>query len=273
MVFGRLLRVSVPWLRAVLPTSDTGSRRSDHQGVRSHSPRSLSLQPTSPHPAYAKRSRGCRTCVSANWRVESVEWGASLPQPGRLGSCTCVAMAVRPSSDASGRLLCLGWLKRNGRSDGSGPEVEPGDLGTLLLQGEEMVEQLAQAHMSWGLGSADRWGLDQRTGTITWTFPDKTATAPAQIIGSYSPSAKSWVWAWANESILPEMSRDSLALREWGEAHGQSAFRQPRIDNVDESMAGSLCALALRINAGNRLLPRYRKRIDPDHHLRRDHSG
>jgi hypothetical protein len=141
----------------------------------------------------------------------------------------------------------MGWFRRNGRPGKSPPDVDPDDLGTLLLQGEEMIEQLARAHLSWGLGSADRWGLDQRTGTITWTFPDKTATAPAQIIGSYNPSTTSWVWAWANESILPGMSRDSLALRDWGEAHGQAALTQPRIDNVDESMAASLSALALRI--------------------------
>jgi hypothetical protein len=52
-----------------------------------------------------------------------------------------------------------------------------------------MIEQLGRAHMSWGLGSADRWDLDQTTGIITWTFPDKTATAPAQILGSFSPGS------------------------------------------------------------------------------------
>ena len=103
----------------------------------------------------------------------------------------------------------MGFLRRNGGSDSSSSEPEHVDPGTLLLQGEDMIDQLARAHMSWGLGSADRWGLDQRTGIITWTFPDKTATAPAQIIGSYNPSAASWLWAWANECILPEMSRDS----------------------------------------------------------------
>jgi|SRR5690349_7319747 len=86
----------------------------------------------------------------------------------------------------------MGWLKRNRPPGSRAPEVEPEALATLLLQGDEMIEQLARAHMSWGLGAADRWGLDQSTGTITWTFPDKTATAPAQIIGSYSPSATSW---------------------------------------------------------------------------------
>ncbi|WP_368858163.1 DUF6882 domain-containing protein [Nocardia noduli] len=34
--------------------------------------------------------------------------------------------------------------------------------------------------------------LDQRTGLISWTFPDKTATAPAQIIGSHNTRAGTW---------------------------------------------------------------------------------
>jgi hypothetical protein len=85
----------------------------------------------------------------------------------------------------------MGLFERNTRPDSIAAEPERVDLGTLLLQGEDMIDQLARAHMSWGLGSADRWGLDQRTGIITWTFSDKTATAPAQIIGSYNPSTAS----------------------------------------------------------------------------------
>jgi hypothetical protein len=141
----------------------------------------------------------------------------------------------------------MGLFERNSRPDSIGAERECVDLGTLLLQGEDMLGQLARAHMSWGLGSADRWGLDQRTGIITWTFPDKTATAPAQIIGSYNPSTASWLWAWANKSILPEMSRDSRKIRDWGEAHGQLALTEPRIDKVDEENAVTLAALAVRI--------------------------
>lgn len=130
--------------------------------------------------------------------------------------------------------------------DGTAAERESVDLGTLLLQGEDMIDQLARAHMSWGLGSADRWDLDQRTGLITWTFPDKTATAPAQIIGSYNPSTASWLWAWANESILAEMSLDSRSIRDWAEAHGQPALAEPRI-HADEEKAATLAALAVRI--------------------------
>lgn len=124
-------------------------------------------------------------------------------------------------------------------------QAEP-DLALLLYQGESMIEQTAQAHMSWGLGSADRWDLDQRTGTISWTFPDKVATAAAQIIGSYNPSAGSWLWAWANSSILPHMSRDSETVRDWGDEHGLAALVEPKVD-VDDETAASLAALAVRI--------------------------
>ena len=140
----------------------------------------------------------------------------------------------------------MGLFERNSRPGSIGVEPERVDLGTLLLQGEDMIGQLARAHMSWGLGSADRWGLDQRTGIITWSFPDKTATAPAQIIGSYNPSAASWLWAWANESILPEMSRHSHTIRDWAEAHGQLALTEPKI-HADEEKAATLAALAVRI--------------------------
>ncbi|BCJ39614.1 hypothetical protein GCM10010168_79310 [Actinoplanes ianthinogenes] len=134
---------------------------------------------------------------------------------------------------------------RRGRSSEASDAGET-DLGVLLLQGEDMVNQLAEAHASWGLGTAERWDLDQRTGMITWTFADKTATAAAQILASYNPSTASWLWAWANESILAAMSRDSRAVRDWAERHGQQALVQPRVQ-ADAELAATLSALAVRI--------------------------
>jgi hypothetical protein len=156
----------------------------------------------------------------------------------------------------------MGLFKRNNRPDGVAAESGQPDLGTLLPQGEDMIGQLARAHTSWGLGSADRWGLDQRTGIITWTFPDKIATSLAQIIASHNPSAGSWMWAWANSGILPEMSRDSRAVRDWAQAHGHLMLTEPKID-ADEEKASTLAALAVRITraagfyrgAGNASIP------------------
>lgn len=119
-------------------------------------------------------------------------------------------------------------------------------LAEMLFEGEGMIEQLAHAHQTWGLGTADRWNLDQRTGLISWTFPDKVATAPAQIVASYNPTAGSWLWSWANQTILPAMSQASHTVREWGMANSFTALTEPKLD-VDDETAASLAAFAVRI--------------------------
>ncbi|MFK0113851.1 DUF6882 domain-containing protein [Streptomyces sp. NPDC091217] len=140
----------------------------------------------------------------------------------------------------------MGMFERAIKADSAGQAGEQADLSALLLQGEDMIEQVGRAHMSWGLGSADRWDLDQMTGIITWTFSDKTATAPAQILGSFAPRAGSWMWAWANQSLLPDMSSDSRSFCDWAEANGHPELAQPKID-ADEHTASTLAALAFRV--------------------------
>jgi hypothetical protein len=137
----------------------------------------------------------------------------------------------------------MGFFRR-GKADSAAGDQEV--LAGLLFQGEGMIEQLAEAHRPWGLGSADRWDLDQCTGTISWTFPDKVASAPAQILGSYNPAARSWLWAWGNKTVLPDMSRDSVVVRNWGIEHGVDVLSQPKTTADDETAAG-LAALAVRI--------------------------
>ena len=140
----------------------------------------------------------------------------------------------------------MGAFKKRGNRSGPAADQAHAEMGVLLLQGEDMVQQLAQAHASWGLGSAQRWDLDQRSGLITWTFPDKVATAPAQILASYNSEGESWLWAWANESILPELSRDACSLRDWAVAHNQPTLAQPAV-HADDQAAAALTALAIRI--------------------------
>jgi hypothetical protein len=133
------------------------------------------------------------------------------------------------------------FLRRAGR-----PDSASADLSTLLVQGEDMIGQLAEAHLFWGLGSPARWELDQINGIITWYLPDRTASAPAQIIGTWLPASSSWLWAWANNSILQQLARDSRAVRDWAEEHGHTSLTQPRVE-VDWEAAATMAALAVRI--------------------------
>jgi hypothetical protein len=120
------------------------------------------------------------------------------------------------------------------------------ELATIIMQGEDMMAQLAEAHRSWGLGTADQWDLDQTSRLITWTFADKTATAPAQILASYNPTAGSWLWAWANESVLSELSRDSRTVHDWAEAHGHTSLTAPKV-TADDELANTLTAISIRV--------------------------
>ena len=122
------------------------------------------------------------------------------------------------------------------------------ELGTLLLQGHDMIERTGQAHRDrWGLGTADRWDLDQAAGTLRWSFADSVAEAPAQILSSYSPAASSWKWAWDNESIVAHLRSTSEAVREWGAARGHAALAAGTLDGISEEQAADLAAIAFRV--------------------------
>lgn len=120
------------------------------------------------------------------------------------------------------------------------------DLSALVLEGEDMLERTAAVHRGWGLGTAQQWGLDQNSGLITWTFPDRTAVAPAQVLASHNASAGTWLWACENPSIIPALQTASREACDWLEANGHAHLAQPRLAVTPDTVA-TLTALATRI--------------------------
>lgn len=130
----------------------------------------------------------------------------------------------------------------------SGPPGAKSDLSVILLEGRDMIEQVGEAHGErWGLGTADSWAVDQAAGIVRWTFADKTAEAPVQILGSFNESAGSWLWAWANESVLPDLRTDSERVRAWADANGHTNLAQPKI-GADAESAATMAAIAFRVS-------------------------
>ena len=127
-------------------------------------------------------------------------------------------------------------------------DERPGDLAQLLLEGHDMIEQTGQAHAQhWGLGSAQRWDLDQTAGLLRFTFPDRVAEAPVQVLGTYSPTGGSWTWAWANDSLDQRLRTASDEVRAYGAANGATALTTPSLD-VSEEQAADLAAIAFRLS-------------------------
>jgi hypothetical protein len=65
---------------------------------------------------------------------------------------------------------------------------------------------------TWGLGEA-AWAADQEAGTITFTTERMVATAPMQIIGTYSLASETWMWGWDHPSVKPHVARHARAVR------------------------------------------------------------
>ena len=121
------------------------------------------------------------------------------------------------------------------------------DLGTLLLQGEDMISESAEAHAQrWGLGAADRWSLDQREGRVRWSFPEHTASAPAQILGSWNSDVGSFAWSWDNQTILEPLCETAEQVRAFGREHDVVALTSSPLE-LDEEQVRDLVALAFRI--------------------------
>jgi hypothetical protein len=48
----------------------------------------------------------------------------------------------------------------------------------------------------------------------------RKVVADIQFVGSVSPDTETWLWAWNNDSVDPELCRALLTVRAYGEAHG-----------------------------------------------------
>lgn len=135
-----------------------------------------------------------------------------------------------------------------GRSSNGG---ETQEFQAFIEGSMEGLRLQTEAHQSnWGFGACERWDFSQEDGELIFTFPVKTARAPAQIIGSFDSLAGSWMWAWANSSVSPALARDSLRVRQYGRKRSISRLTTPAW-SAKESDGWQMAALANRLCESN----------------------
>jgi hypothetical protein len=65
---------------------------------------------------------------------------------------------------------------------------------------------------------------------ITFRGRDSSvATAPYQYIGSYSLDEGTWLWSWANASVLEPLTRDASLVRDYGAKEGLERLTAPKL--------------------------------------------
>lgn len=133
--------------------------------------------------------------------------------------------------------------------------VDPGD--NSIVDSAEFQELLdtsmaeltikTEAHKAWGLGSFDRWDLDQVAGDLVFSNDaGTTASAPAQIIGTFNSDDNTWLWAWDNPSIEQPLTEHARKLKEYGEQHGIARLTERKWEG-DESDGFRMAALAVKL--------------------------
>lgn len=110
---------------------------------------------------------------------------------------------------------------------------------------EELRIKTAAHDAGWGLGAAD-WGVDQDTGLITFTGKKITATAAAQIIGTYNTQDDTWLWGWDHPSVADNMADHARRVFDYGEQHGIAALTTRKLE-CSQDEAWEFTALACHL--------------------------
>ena len=117
----------------------------------------------------------------------------------------------------------------------------------LLDRCLEELRLKQEAHTAaWGLGTTDRWDLDQEDGRLVFTSKKLTATASAQIIGTYSTESGTWLWAWDHPSVLAPLQDHARRVREYGEHHNLPVLTTRKLECGEEE-AWEFTALACHL--------------------------
>ena len=100
------------------------------------------------------------------------------------------------------------------------------------------------------LSKHERWDYDQESGEIVFSNAGVPAVAARfQIVGSISTANDTWLWSWANFSLVPEISEQLVAVREFGEEEGFANLTVPKWPATEEDGWELTAVAAKALNA------------------------
>lgn len=139
-------------------------------------------------------------------------------------------------------------LTRGSADSPAYPVLVSDDSLALRLReaGDWLIEQNIRFAREHGLGLERNYDFDQDTGLLTLMFErSRTIVARGQILGSFDPRDRSFMWTWANPSFLSAMCEDSEHAKTEGERLGLAALTTPTQTIVFDDLK-LLLALAAR---------------------------
>lgn len=123
--------------------------------------------------------------------------------------------------------------------------AEGNQWSTLLKESYTYLEATqARLEKEYHLGDHARWDIDQETGQIVFSNNGVPAVvANIQFVGSYSTTAKTWLWAWANSSVQPALVEQMHRIHEYGKKHQLIPLMEEKWDG-DEADGWDMAAVS-----------------------------
>jgi len=105
--------------------------------------------------------------------------------------------------------------------------AEPTFEKLLADSREYLNQQQKKLDQDFALSSHERWNIDQETGELSFSNKGKVAVvAKVQFVGSISTTSDTWLWSWANSSVLPTLTVEIAKVRDYGEQRHFDALTQ-----------------------------------------------
>ncbi len=112
---------------------------------------------------------------------------------------------------------------------------------------DELTTKQDQLQDRFDLSKHERWDYDQETGQIVFSNAGVSAVAAHfQIVGSISTVNDTWLWSWANFSLVPEIFERLVSVREFGETQRFPNLTTPKWPATEED-GWEMTAIAAKV--------------------------
>lgn len=112
-----------------------------------------------------------------------------------------------------------------------------------------------QTKAEFNLGAYERYDWDQENETLVFSDQDiAKVIAQIQFVGSISIETNTWLWAWANDSVLPGLYEEIWRVKAFGEENNywQLHMSKWEADEVDGWTMTAIAANLLRARGAYR---------------------
>lgn len=112
-----------------------------------------------------------------------------------------------------------------------------------------LMAQQERCKDKYRMGKYERYDFDQQTGEFVFSHRGvPKLVADFQVVGSISTKSNTWLWSWANSSILEGVKKDIYRVRQFGEENGLKQLVEEKW-TADEADGWTMTSISAQILA------------------------